>query len=112
MKMSNLLTLLKVGADVKLSKEQAQHLAELIEQQQQRITELEAQLPKWISVEDRLPPVGLWVLWLDGDKTMTPHNAQCHIDKINKRGECLVNYTHNYTHWMPLPQPPKEKGDE
>lgn len=41
MKMSNLLTLLKVGADVKLSKEQAQHLADLIEKLQQRIAELE-----------------------------------------------------------------------
>lgn len=41
MKMSNLLTLLKVGADVKLSKEQAQRLADLIEQLQQRIVELE-----------------------------------------------------------------------
>ena len=35
-----MLTLLKVGADVKLSKEQAQHLDDLIEQQQKRIAEL------------------------------------------------------------------------
>lgn len=42
--MSNLLTLLKVGADVKLTRGQAQHLADLIEQQQARIAELEETL--------------------------------------------------------------------
>ena len=97
-------------------KEYAPHLApliasNLIEQLQQRVVELEAQVPKWVSVEDELPPKDVWVLWIDGKQTMTPHNATCHIDKIDNRGECLVNYIHNYSHWMPLPQPPKGEGE-
>ena len=77
----------------------------------QRVKELEAQVPKWISVEDELPPKDVWVLWLDGEQTMAPYNDARHIDKIDNRGECVVNYIHNYTHWMPLPQPPKGEGE-
>jgi hypothetical protein len=65
-------------------------------------------MSEWVSVEDRLPCSGEWVLWLDSDKTMGQCPPFHHIDKINKRGEALVNYRHNYTHWMPLPEPPKE----
>ena len=57
----------------------------------------------WINIEDRLPSSGEWVLFLDGSKTMGHHPPFHHIDKINNRNECLVNYLHNYTHWIPLP---------
>lgn len=62
---------------------------------------------EWISVKDRLPQYGVYVLWLDGDKTMGHHAPFHHIDKINSRNEAMVNYIHNYTHWVPLPEPPK-----
>jgi hypothetical protein len=63
-------------------------------------------MSEWISVEDSLPSIGEYVLWLDGDKTMGHHPPFYHIDRINARGECTVNYLHNYTAWMPLPEPP------
>ena len=65
----------------------------------------------WISVDDRLPPVGEYVLWVDGNKTMSPYLPQQHIDRIDKRGECLVNYLYNYTRWQPLPPPPMESHE-
>lgn len=65
-------------------------------------------MSEWVSVKDKQPPIGEWVLWLDGNKTMGYHSPFHHIDRINQRGECLVNYFHKYTHWMPLPEPPKE----
>lgn len=60
----------------------------------------------WISVEDKLPSERLWVLWHDGKQTMNP--PYIHIDYINHRKEAFVNYLHNYTHWMPLPEPPSK----
>lgn len=64
-------------------------------------------MSEWISVKDRLPAIGEWALWLDGEKTMGHHGPFLHVDKINHRKEAFVNYIHNYTHWMPLPAPPK-----
>lgn len=52
--MSDLLTLLKVGADVKLTKEQAQYLADLIEKQQARIAELEQREQELAATVERL----------------------------------------------------------
>ena len=66
----------------------------------------------WISVDDRLPEIDEFALWLDGKQSMGHHQPFVHVDKINKRGECLVNYLHNYTHWQPLPQPPKENTND
>jgi hypothetical protein len=64
-------------------------------------------MSEWISVDDRLPKAGEWALWLDGEKTMGNYDLFHHVDKIDSRKEALVNYIHNYTHWMPLPAPPK-----
>ena len=64
-------------------------------------------MSEWISVKDRLPSAEVWVLWMDSEKTMGHHGPFHHVDKINHRKEVLVNYLHNYTHWMPLPEPPK-----
>ena len=57
----------------------------------------------WTKIEDKLPPVDKWVLWLDGNNTMCK-DQQHYVDKMDHRHECLVNYLHNYTHWMHLPE--------
>lgn len=64
---------------------------------------------EWISVEKRLPEIGDWVL------IHTPVNKQSLIEIA------MLDYLHhfinpamgygyfkNVSHWMPLPEPPKE----
>ena len=76
------------------------------------IRQLEAQVPKWISVEDRLP-----------EATIPPHDVLVYhnigggmyIDRawysydIHKWRSCLGDKL-KVTHWMPLPEPPKEEA--
>lgn len=60
----------------------------------------------WISVEDRLPEDGVFSLFIDTKCTM--NRELFHIDyvRVTDAGiECVYNYLHNYTHWMPLPSP-------
>ena len=72
------------------------------------IEELQSQLPKWIPVTERLP---------DYDKAVLCHCRANIIETL-----CLENDGHWYgysgrymkgfvTHWMPLPEPPKEETD-
>ena len=70
-------------------------------------------MPQWISVKDRLPPDGAKVLlivfgdihygWIDqspSDPTeYCLYFSNTYIDKGH----------HALTHWMPLPEPPKEE---
>lgn len=66
-----------------------------------------ASQPKWISVKDELPKIGSSALWYDGKETID-NKVKYYIDFIDTNGECRLNYVHNYTHWMPMPEPPKE----
>ena len=67
-------------------------------------------LPKWIPVKERLPKYGERVLVFGG---VTMYVA--YYDKNRYGGESwhkLNSKSHycNPTHWMPLPQPPKEEA--
>ena len=55
---------------------------------------------KWISVKDRLPEDGVQVL------ACTKHGKafSAHCEK----GKWRVSHSVTVTHWMPLPEPPKE----
>lgn len=71
------------------------------------IQQLEAQVPKWISVEDGLPETFESVI------VLTKHEMLiCHHDGdewvINYDGE-YAGYDYEITHWMPLPELPKEE---
>jgi hypothetical protein len=59
----------------------------------------------WISVKDRLPPIGRKVIIF---------NQSTHFAWINKDNEFKCPYTNfiinHITHWQPLPRPPK--GDQ
>ena len=63
----------------------------------------------WISVKDRLPEKGKLVLFCDGKNTIYKYR-QIYIDFLDNRNEATENYLHNYTHWQPLPAPPKESS--
>lgn len=72
------------------------------------IQQLEAQAPKWISVEERLPPTGKAVLvYVNNAKGVWPCVT---IDAWD--GSWVKNADsewHIVSHWMPLPEPPKEE---
>ena len=72
---------------------------------------LENQVPKWISVDERLPDVlEVRVKLLDGSEVNCW--AQSDGDFYWKCGgsEMFIS-EHQVTHWMPLPQPPKGEGE-
>ena len=80
------------------------------------IQQLEAQVPRWILVEERLPEAKLAVLGYGirsrryGEQDPFP---SAHI--VYTRGEDEGWFTYwnseyvKVTHWMPLPEPPKEE---
>lgn len=66
-------------------------------------------MPRWISVKDRLP---------DDQRNVLVVNGHCYIRIVGywgKRGGqwrwlhngCFAHYN-DITHWMPVPEPPKE----
>ncbi len=77
----------------------------------------EEAMNEWISVEDRLPEIDKQVLVMLGD-----NKPPCEGVMIGRRhcGTCLNwTVTNSYgsalqtgkvSHWMPLPEPPKEEG--
>ena len=65
----------------------------------------EAAQPKWISVEDELPPVGEKVLVRANNVTLV---AFIDCEDVWHRGTITFRLPGAVTHWMPLPEPPKE----
>lgn len=66
-------------------------------------------MSEWIKVNERLPEPNTTCLWFDGYSSMSG-KPMMYVDKIvaTEYGfDCIGNYLHNYTHWMPLPQPPE-----
>ena len=77
-------------------------------------------MPQWISVKDRLPEIGERG-YSDDVLMLSEHGMEVtHIEKAKRivkwKGLEEVIETNNgtpieaYTHWMPLPQPPKEEA--
>ena len=68
---------------------------------------LEAQQPKWISVEERLPWMNKKVLVTDGFIVAEAHyNGRA---EWIHNGHCMETGGVIVTHWMHLPEPPKEE---
>ena len=84
------------------------------------IQQLEAVQPKWISVEDRLPEDNLNVLvYAIGDNensviAMTSYTHKMYGYNIEgwRSPWQYFFYEYKITHWMPLPEPPKEDCNE
>lgn len=74
------------------------------------IQQLEQRVPRWISVEERLPEDDShYLVWAHD-------NGAEEVALYYGDGEWLTddleNITRVVTHWMPLPEPPEEGDDE
>ena len=82
--------------------------ARLIERLTAENAALREKVPQWISVEERRPEPGKRVLATDGvfvgEAYRTSADTWRRYDGIAMR-DCLGSIV---THWMPLPEPPKE----
>ena len=69
---------------------------------QEEISRLESQIPRWIPVEEMLPEkhAGVIVCCDDGFVFLMTHDG--------KHWNWNGRYEDSVTHWMPLPEPPKE----
>ncbi len=65
-------------------------------------------MPEWISIKDRLPEPGERVLLSDG--TFVAEGYILFTGKWMRNGIWVLPM--HPTHWMPLPEPPKEGGGE
>lgn len=85
--------------------------ADLIEQQAAKIAELEAKVPRWIPVTERLPEIEQRVLVLDrhGNAMVRTLRYLTGEKEPSFRPDGLVPRKH-ITHWMPLPEPPEMDG--
>ena len=70
------------------------------------VVQLESAQPKWISVEDELPPVGERVLALNGHSVF---ESFIDCQDVWHRSPTCYELKGNVTHWMPLPSGPKEE---
>lgn len=84
------------------------------------ITQLEARATKWISVKDRVPNPSTYVLALTAPGALSVGQNVIVADYIHPKREehgvfviAYTPYADQYilpvTHWMPLPDPPKEE---
>jgi hypothetical protein len=65
----------------------------------------------WISVKDRLPEIGEWVL-INGPEVcqrIEPPSASWKAEYAWNTDHESFYYPEDITHWMPLPEPPKEE---
>jgi len=72
------------------------------------LRELDNARPRWISVEERLPEKsGHYLAVMNGKTGEAYYGHESHIwlDPCEE----WENWTRFVTHWMPLPQPPKEE---
>lgn len=62
-------------------------------------------MSEWISVNERLPEYGERVLVTEGHATF---EASLSISHKWVRCDMALGWLEDVTHWMPLPEPPKE----
>ena len=78
------------------------------------IDQLEAAVPRWIPVTERLPEeVGKYLCTV---KSFSHYYSKqyCYVDVLVFQDDCFFECglgTERVTHWMPLPQPPKEETE-
>ena len=69
---------------------------------------LRARVPQWISVKDRLPAAGGYVVCIAKRNPFSRFMPM--VARIEKNGwanPITEQYISDVTHWMPMPRPPK-----
>lgn len=74
-------------------------------------------MPEWISVTERLPgdyvPVLVYVKHIDGKRAVfLVDHIVSYTNGCKTWAETDKTWKYSVTHWMPLPEPPKEGGGE
>lgn len=80
------------------------HIGELTE----KVEQLEAAQPKWVSVNDMLPEK-------DGKYIVCTAKGSVYCTRFKaygKSGSFQTDINTHITHWMPIPEPPKEDCNE
>ena len=66
--------------------------------------------PKWIPVTKQMPPEGKYVLVYGKELHPNPQASQIEVSKVYDLNYWSgIGRTGKITHWMPLPEPPKEE---
>ena len=82
---------------------------ELARDAMEYINDLEARAPRWISVNERLPEEGVWVLTWDRYGNIRNRSLFVFSDETKIfRPDGLFPGKH-ITHWMPMPEAPEEE---
>lgn len=89
---------------------QSTHIAAL----QQEIEKLRGQVPRWIPVDERLPKTESWgaskvVLGIVQNESGYPPPNPCFCVYLGNQKWRIRGRMATITHWMPLPEPPKEE---
>lgn len=76
------------------------------------IQQLEAQVPKWIGVEERLPERAVLAACFDPEMYCYGEYIIGYVARTDDSEFVIAENDHEIldgvTHWMPLPEPPKE----
>ena len=81
-----------------------------IQELEKRVADLEAKVPKWVSVKDRLPEhvQGNYLILLGGEIYAAKWEYDEWNEKYAFRIDCQI--VPNVTHWMKVPEPPEEEN--
>ena len=89
-----------------------QRLERQISELTEKVMQLEALQQKWISVEDRLPDVEVLAANFAPKTYGYKEYIIGYVSRGTEPGKCYAEndfeILYNVTHWMPLPEPPKE----
>lgn len=90
--------------------EQIENLEAIIKDKEKSLCELEAKVPKWVSVKDALPEhvQGNYLILLGGEIYAAKWEYDEWNEKYAFRIDCQI--VPNVTHWMKVPEPPEEEN--
>ena len=90
--------------------EQIENLEAIIKDKEKSLCELEQKVPKWVSIKDALPEhvQGNYLILLGGEIYAAKWEYDEWNEKYAFRIDCQI--VPNVTHWMKVPEPPKEEN--